>query len=478
MKAKDRNGELVTGDDASQQASTSQRAARKENGKALRKDCPRSSHADAILGEAKRDPLALIEESNQGRVEKLLPIRYTRMAESAFAFFRGTALLQAHDLKGTPTAGITVQCCGDCHLMNFGGFATPERALIFDINDFDETHPGPFEWDVKRLAASFVLAARWLGFDDREARRLVQDLVAAYRTAQAKFAEMSVLETWYARITYEELLHEYANNPKYLRRMQKAVEKATQSTSEHVFQKITTTKDGTPRIVDQPPLLFHSHPDELHMERDALPFLKSYQSTLPMERQALLDRFQLVDTAYKVVGVGSVGTRCYIALFVGCQDDHLFLQVKEARPSVLQGCAGPSPYKNNGERVVIGQRLMQSASDIFLSWSRHHNGHDAYVRQLRDMKVAPDLVGYTPDMLTAYGDLCGKTLARAHAKSGDAAMIAGYLGNGSAFDNAIAQYALAYADQVEKDYDSFKAATRSGRFPVTTTPSELEQAIR
>jgi uncharacterized protein (DUF2252 family) len=454
-----------------------QRAARSLRGKALRKACPRSSHADVILGQPERDPMALIEQSNQGRVEKLLPIRFTRMAESAFAFFRGTAILQAHDLKGTPTAGITVQCCGDCHLMNFGGFATPERALVFDINDFDETHPGPFEWDVKRLAVSFALASRWLGFGNGDARRVLEALLAAYRTMQAEFAEMSVLETWYAHITFDELLHDATNDPKYVKRLKKAVEKATQNTSEHVFHKITTTVDGKPRIVDEPPLLYHADPSEFNVERDVVPFLANYRSTLSYERRALFDRFQLVDGAYKVVGVGSVGTRCYILLFAGAQDDHLFLQVKEARPSVLEGLAGPAPFVNNGERVVSGQRLMQSASDIFLGWSKDPHG-DFYVRQMRDMKLAPNLAGYSPVMLADYASLCGKTLARAHAKSGEAATIAGYLGNGSAFDEAVARYALAYADQVEKDYDQFKAAIRAGRFPIETLPSEIEQAIR
>jgi uncharacterized protein (DUF2252 family) len=454
-----------------------QRASRKSRGKALRKDCPRSSHADVILGQPDRDPMGLIEQSNQGRVEKLLPIRFTRMVESAFAFFRGTAVLQAHDLKGTPSAGVTVQCCGDCHLMNFGGFATPERALVFDINDFDETHPAPFEWDVKRLAVSFVLAGRWLGFDGDDTRQPMRALLAAYRTAQAQFAEMSVLETWYAHITFDELLHDPSNDPKYVKRLKKAVDKARQNTSEHVFHGITTTVDGKPRIVDQPPLLYHADPSDFDMERDVLPFLVNYRSTLSHERQALFDRFQLVDGAYKVVGVGSVGTRCYIVLFAGNQDDHLFLQVKEARPSVLEGVAGPAPFKNNGERVVCGQRLMQSASDIFLGWSQDRHG-DFYVRQMRDMKLAPNLAGYSPAMLADYAGLCGKALARAHAKSGDAATITGYLGNATTFDDALAHYAVAYADQVEKDYDEFKAATRSGRFPIETLPSEIEQAIR
>jgi uncharacterized protein (DUF2252 family) len=450
---------------------------RKLRGKALRKDCPRSSHADVILGQPDRDPMGLIEQSNRGRVEKLLPIRFTRMVESAFAFFRGTAILQAHDLKGTPSAGVTVQCCGDCHLMNFGGFATPERALVFDINDFDETHPAPFEWDVKRLAVSFVLAARWLGFDDDDTRQPLEAVLAAYRTAQAQFAEMSVLDTWYAHITFDEVLHDAANDPKLLKRLQKAVDKAKLNTSEHVFHKITTTVHGKPRIVDEPPLLYHADPSEFDMERDVVPFLENYRGTLSRERQALFDRFEPVDSACKVVGVGSVGTRCYIALFAGNQDDHLFLQVKEARPSVLEGLAGPPPFENNGERVVFGQRLMQSASDIFLGWSRGPHG-DCYVRQLRDMKLAPNLTGYTPSLLTAYAALCGRALARAHAKSGDAAPIAGYLGNGTTFDDAVAHYAMAYADQVEKDYEEFRAATRSGRFPIETLPSEIEQAIR
>jgi uncharacterized protein (DUF2252 family) len=400
------------------------------------------------------------------------------MAESAFAFFRGAANLQAHDLKGTPSTGLTVQCCGDCHLMNFGGFATPERALVFDINDFDETLPGPFEWDVKRLATSFVLAARWLNFSAGDARRAVEAAVAAYRSSLERFAGMTVLETWYARITLDDLLKEYASDPKIVKMLQDSVAKAAQSTTEHVFHKITTVANGKPRIADQPPVLFHPNPSELDMERDVRPFFEGYKSTLAKDRAVLFDRFQIVDGAYKVVGVGSVGTRCFIVLFSGDQDDHLFLQVKEARRSVLEGLAGPSPFANNGERIVTGQRLMQSASDIFLGWSRGMHDRDFYVRQLRDMKIAPDLTGYSPRILAGYGRLCGRTLARAHAKAGDAATIAGYLGTTSVFDEAIADYALAYADQVERDYESFRNAIRAGRFPIETLPSETEQAIR
>jgi uncharacterized protein (DUF2252 family) len=454
------------------------RADRKLQGKALRKTCPRSSHAGAILGQGERDALALIEESDKDRVERLLPIRFTRMAESPFAFFRGSAIVQAHDLKGTPSTGLTVQCCGDCHLMNFGGFATPERELVFDINDFDETLPGPFEWDVKRLATSFILAARWLNFGKGDARRAAESVVAAYRTALARFAEMSVLETWYAKVSIEDAYAEYAGDPAALKQFRKTVEKAVQDTTEHVFHKITTAENGKPRIADQQPLLFHPDPSELDMERDVRPFFESYRATLSPDREALFDRFRVVDVAYKVVGVGSVGTRCFIALFCGDQDDHLFLQVKEAEASVLEGLAGPCSFANHGERVVVGQRLMQSASDIFLGWTRGMHNRDFYVRQLRDMKIHSNLTGYTPRTLDAYAHLCGRALARGHAKSGDAASISGYLGATDVFDEAIAEYALAYADQVEKDYEFFRAATRAGRFPITTVPSEIEQAIR
>jgi uncharacterized protein (DUF2252 family) len=458
--------------------SAHQRESRRLQGKELRQKCPRSSHGRVILGQTQRDPLALLEESDQGRVEELLPIRFTRMVESPFAFFRGSAVLQAHDLQGTPAAGITVQCCGDCHLMNFGGFATPERALAFDINDFDETHPGPFEWDVKRLATSFVLAARWRGFGKADVKQAVRKAVAAYREAQLRYAEMSVLDTWYAKIAFDQLLKDAANDPTIAKKMQKDVAKASLNTAEHIFHKITTVNDGKPRITDQPPLLYHGDSSESAIEPIVIRFFQDYRDTLAADRQVLFDRYQFVDVAHKVVGVGSVGTRCYVVLFVDWQDEHLFLQVKEARPSVLEGRACEVQYPNQGERVVNGQRLMQSASDIFLGWSRGPHGRDFYVRQLRDMKLSADLTTYTPRLLTAYADLCGQTLARAHAKAGDATMIAGYLGSNDRFDEAILGYALAYADQVEKDYESFKEAARAGRFPIETVPSETEQAIR
>jgi uncharacterized protein (DUF2252 family) len=362
--------------------------------------------------------------------------------------------------------------------MNFGGFATPERTLAFDINDFDETHPGPFEWDVKRLATSLVLAARWLGFGKADAKRTVQMAAGAYREAQLRYAEKSVLDTWYAKITFDQLLKELAKDPTIAKKMQKDVAKAAQNTSEHVFHKITTVADGKPRITDQPPRLYHGDSSETAIEPIVTKFFQEYRDTLPADRRVLFDRYQFVDVAHKVVGVGSVGTRCYVVLFVDWQDDHLLLQVKEARISVLEGRACRAQFANQGERVVTGQRLMQASSDIFLGWTQGPHGRDFYVRQLRDMKLTADLTSYTPRLLAAYADLCGQTLARAHAKAGDATMIAGYLGANDRFDEAIQAYALAYADQVEKDYESFKGAVRMGRFPIETLPSETEQAIR
>jgi uncharacterized protein (DUF2252 family) len=459
-------------------AAIGQREPRRRHGRELRKNCPRSSHSQKVLGQTERDPLALLEESSHDRVAALLPIRYSRMIESPFAFFRGTAILQAYDLFGTPTAGITVQCCGDCHLMNFGGFATPERTLVFDINDLDETLPGPFEWDIKRLATSFVLAARSLRFGNGVAKRAVQAAVRGYREAQARFAEMSELEIWYFKITFSDLLKEAANNAALVSEIKKDVEKASQSTSEHVFHKITKVVDGKARIADQPPLLFHDDSSQSDMEAMVGQLFADYRATLPSDRQALFDRYRFVDVAYKVVGVGSVGTRCYVALFEDRQDAYLFLQVKEARSSVLEERVGPTRPANHGERVVTGQRLMQSASDIFLGWTRGPGGRDYYVRQLRDMKLAPTLTTFTPEILLAYGQLCGEALARGHAKSGDATLIAGYLGSGTAFDEAIRDYALAYADQVEKDYDAFQGAVRAGRFPIQTAVSKTGSAIR
>jgi len=451
---------------------------RHEAGKALREKCPRISHRDVALGQGERDIVKLIEASNKDRLENLIPVRHGRMVQSAFAYFRGTALIQAHDLKGTPNSGIIVHSCGDCHLMNFGGFATPERNIVFDINDFDETLPAPFEWDLKRLAASFVIAARWRGFRDDQAREMAVQTAASYRESMRRRANTGVLEAWYSRITLADvraLVAKVGDRVDVSGRVKKKLAEARKQTHEQVFHKLTTPSKGLPRIVDQPPLIYHSN---LLNEREFAVLLEQYRETLAEERRILFDRFKLVDLAIKVVGVGSVGTRCAVALFLAAPDDPLFLQFKEARPSVLERYTGHSRVPHNGQRVVVGQRLMQSASDIFLGWCRGPRGRDAYVRQLRDMKVSADIETQPPKIMHAYATLCGLTLARAHDKAGDAAMIAGYLGSSDQFDEAIGDYAVAYADEVERDYRTFVRAVRSGRLKTDVSPSRLETALR
>ncbi|MGO9604307.1 MAG: DUF2252 domain-containing protein [Candidatus Binataceae bacterium] len=451
---------------------------RYEAGKSLRQKCPRLSHGKVVLGQGrKRDVVALIQASNQGRLENLIPIRHGRMLTSPFAYFRGTALVQAHDLAGTPTSGLNVHACGDCHLMNFGGFATPERNLVFDINDFDETLPAPFEWDIKRLAASFVLAARWRRFRADQARDMAVGVVVAYRESMRKRAGTGVLEGWYSRLTFDDLRKLAGDDADLIGRVRRKVAEARKQTHENVFNRLTAPRRGLPRIVNQPPLLFHVDKRELN-ERVIAPTLKRYRETLAEERRILFDRFKFVDIAIKVVGVGSVGTRCFVALFMAAPDDPLFLQIKEARRSVLESYTGHSRVAHNGQRVVIGQRLMQSASDIFLGWTRGPGGRDFYIRQLRDMKIAPDVDSQTPRAMRAYAMLCGLALARAHDKAGDAAMIAGYLGRVDHFDQAIGDYAVAYADQVERDYATFVKAVRDGRLKSDLSASQLAIALR
>ena len=453
----------------------SHRVARQSEGRSLRAKCPRSSHSKTASSRSGRDPLSLVEKSTKGRVTHLLPIRFTRMLESPFAFFRGTAVIQAHDLKNTPSAGIIVQSCGDCHLANFGAFASPERTLIFDINDFDETLPAPFEWDVKRLASSFVLASRWRNFGKKEGHRTSRAVIKAYREQMATFAEMHTLDVWYAHVAVGDLIDRFGSDPELEERLDQAVQTAHRHTSEAGLHKMTRDVRGRrPRIMDQPPLIYHLDPSKFDLKKDIVPFFEVYRATLSLDRQVLFDRFQLVDAAFKVVGVGSVGTHCYVTLWMTDVGDPLFLQVKEALPSVLEGVAGSSHYGNNGERVVIGQRVMQSSSDIFLGWARGPRGNDFYVRQLRDQKSSIDLATASERGLVAYAIACGQTLARAHAKSGTASEISGYLGSGSNFDDAITDYAEAYADQVEKDYNAFHVAVRAGRFPTEASSSEIK----
>jgi len=451
-------------------------AERVARGKAARKEVPRAGHALFEPLSTRADPVELLERQARTRVPELVPIRYGRMLVSPFTFYRGAAMIMAHDLAATPRSGLTVQCCGDAHLSNFGVFASPERALVFDVNDFDETLPGPWEWDVKRLAVSMLIAARDNGFRAKEQERVVLDSVARYRTAMAEFAGMKNLEVWYARLDVASALQEYGPQfkPKMVKRTEKAVAKARTKDSLTAFSKLTHVVDGTPRIVDESPLIVPiDQLDEGH-ERgemfDALhTLLRGYRESLEFDRRVLLEGFDLTDLARKVVGVGSVGTRAWIALMLGRDgQDPLFLQMKEAEASVLEEFLGPSGFSNHGQRVVVGQRLMQAASDIFLGWLHVESGlddnpRDFYVRQLKDWKGSAEIEQMVPDGMAAYGQLCGWTLARAHARSGDRIAIAAYLGTGDSFDRAILEFSKAYADQNERDYIELTEAVNSGK---------------
>jgi uncharacterized protein (DUF2252 family) len=434
---------------------------RRLEGKALREKIPRESHAEFEMASNRTDPVKVIKKSSEGRLQHLIPIRYGRMSKSVFAFYRGTASLMAMDLATTPTSTIRVQACGDCHLSNFGLFATPERNLIFDINDFDETLPAPFEWDVKRLATSFYVGGMDIDFSEKDCKTAVRSCVRAYREAIAKFSTMKVLDVWYARYDAETLIKS-APNAEIKQKRERILEKARASISEYVFPKITQVHDGGRLIVDQVPLVYHPPPEE-KVPENILDAFDMYRETLPYERRILLDRYDIEDIAYKVVGVGSVGTRCGVMLLMAEDDDPLLLQIKEARPSVLAPYAGKSEFDHQGERIVVGQRLMQSASDMMLGWATGTKSKlHFYVRQLRDMKFSPDLSTATPLQLFFYAELCGWTLARAHARSGDASMLYGYMGKSDVFDRAIGTFAELYAEQTERDCELFLDAIESG----------------
>ncbi len=438
------------------------RAERLALGKALRAQVPRESQGDFHVPHKGRDPVAILEATSRGRLQELVPIRYGRMARSPFTFLRGSAALMAHDLGQTPATGIRVQACGDCHLLNFGAFATPERRLVFDLNDFDETLPAPWEWDVKRLVASFVVAARDLRLSDDDGHGAVIACVNAYREHLRKCSRKRPLEIWYQHLDLDTVIR-MAPDASARKFRQQIADRARERVIENLFPKITTEVDGRHRIVDQPPVLMHvAEPD---FEARVLEGLADYRASLPDERRVLLDRYRLEDVALKVVGIGSVGTRCYIGLLFSEDGHPLILQFKEALPSVLAAHAGSSAYDNQGQRVVVGQRLMQSSSDIFLGWvrGRGRSGYDFYVRQLRDMKMSVPMDGLSAVQLVRYARLCGWTLARAHAKSGDAATISGYLGKSDVFDQAMARFALAYADQTRQDHAALVKAIRSGR---------------
>ena len=458
-----------------------ERAAR---GKRARADSPRSAHAAWAPAADRPDPIELLAEQATHRVAELVPIRHGRMLASPFAFFRGAALIMAADLAPTPNAGITVQLCGDAHLSNFGVFGTPERQLVFDVNDFDETLPGPWEWDVKRLAASFEVAGRDQGFAPGDRRTIVGAAVAAYRGQMRQAAAMRTLDAWYDHVAADAIVEELRAEERAkrlrkqdLRAVERGLAKARTRDSVRVFAKRTTTADGALRIVADPPLVMPIEdlivPGSAweHSERMIKGMLSSYVRTLAHDRHPV-EQFRYVHAARKVVGVGSVGTRCYLVLLVGRDDDDpLFLQMKEAQPSVLERFLGPSPYKNNGERVVVGQRLMQAASDIFLGWERITDFEgitsDYYLRQFHDWKGGVDVEMMDVEGSAGYARLCGATLARAHARWGDRIAIASYLGKSDTFDQAIADFAASYADQNQRDYESLVAAVESGRLQAT-----------
>jgi len=440
------------------------RDARYAAGKALRDRVPREKHGEWKAPRNRHDPVDLVIASSKGRIPELVPIRYGRMSVSPFTFYRGTALNMAADLAGTPVTGIRTQVCGDCHLMNFGGFATPERRVIFDINDFDETLPGPWEWDVKRLAASFVHAARSNGFSAANQREAAMACVRSYRERIAEYSKMRAVDVWYARIDMDAVLASLSDVATAARLRKRIAKAAAQTTVESDFPKMVEGSGGRFVIKDNAPLIYHDQSINLSSDRDnILNAFATYRATLPDDRRELLDRYTPVDFALKVVGVGSVGTFCSVMLLMAEDNDPLFLQVKESRASVMEPYVGKTIYPNHGQRVVVGQRLMQSASDIFLGWTQGKQGRQFYLRQLRDMKMKPLVEVFNRATMLDYAALCGWTVARAHARSGDAAMIAGYIGKRDIFDRAIARFSLSYADQAERDHATFMDAIRKGR---------------
>jgi uncharacterized protein (DUF2252 family) len=464
------------GDTGAGPLSPEERAA---GGKAARAKAPLEAHSDFQTGK-ERDPVALLLSQAETRVPELVPIRHGRMLVSPFAFYRGAALVMAADLDATPTTGLQTQLCGDAHLSNFGAYASPERRLVFDINDFDETLPGPFEWDVKRLAASFVVAGRENGFRKKQARKVTLAAVESYRTAMKDFAAQPILPVWYAHLNVEEAVAEYKStltarklkeHKVRIKATESALAKAHTRDSLQAITKLTTVVDGKRQIISDPPLIVRLE-DMIDMDADVVrgrlgTLFASYRNTLPPDRRRLLNHFVQVDVAHKVVGVGSVGTRAWILLLEGGgEGEALLLQAKQAGPSVLAAYAGESEYRNQGERVVAGQHLMQASSDIFLGWLRARPGgryEDYYLRQLRDWKLSAVIEDMIPPGMEQYARWCGWTLARAHARAGDRVAIAAYLGNSTKFDNAIADFAETYADQNERDHAALAAAVADGR---------------
>lgn len=439
---------------------------RRADGRARRANTPRSSHAGWRAPADRPDPISLLEARHADRVPELVPIRVGRMMVSPFTFLRGAAEVMTHDLASTPVSGIDVQLCGDAHVMNFGLFATPERHLVFDVNDFDETLPGPWEWDVKRLAASMDVACRTFGFDEPVRHDAVRAIVRSYRSHVARLAACSPLDCWYEQVDVDVVLElAQPGDPATVAAARQAIRKARHHTSITALPKITEVVDGHRRIVDDPPLIQHVE----HVESISRQMMSGYLASLAPERRALLQRYHVVDVARKVVGVGSVGTHCAVMLLMDHDDGTpVFLQMKEAERSVLEEHTRPSEYPHHGQRVVCGQRMVQASSDVFLGWTHGRADRDYYVRQLRDMKGSVPLEMLTAEGLTGYGELCGWALGRAHARSGDAVAIAAYLGGGDQFVEAIVEFAHDYADQTERDHAALVRAVGEGRLEAVT----------
>ncbi|MEG0987013.1 MAG: DUF2252 domain-containing protein [Clostridia bacterium] len=443
-------------------------------GRAKRTEVPRSSHATWKAAPDRPSPVALLKEQAKARDQSLVPLRYERMGISPFTFYRGGALIMASDLATTPNIGLTVQLCGDAHIANFGGFASPERRLVFDINDFDETLPGPWEWDIKRLATSVEICGRNRGFKKNERKNVVRETVKSYREAMISFARMRNLDVWYAHLDVEDQLHELTAgaSKKKVKNVRRGLDKTYQKTSEKAFMKLIEVADGKLRIISDPPVIVPlsellSGVDAALTKQVILDLLTRYEKSLPFDRRCLVDQFSYIDAARKVVGVGSVGTQAWIIALCGQDEtDPLVLQIKEAQPSVLERFVGKSEFENHGRRVVEGQRLMQASSDVMLGWAHGTDAdgieRDFYVRQLWDWKGSADLETISLPDLTTTAAMCGWTLARAHARSGNRIAIASYLGAGDAFDRAIADFAYAYADQNQADFDEFVRTREAG----------------
>jgi uncharacterized protein (DUF2252 family) len=433
---------------------------RREKGRAQREQTPRMAHAEWTRP-ANRDMLALLAASNKGRTPELVPIRHGRMLSSPFAFYRGAPAVMAFDLAHTPSSGIVAQLCGDCHISNFGMFASPERNLVFDLNDFDETLPGPFEWDVKRTAASIVVAARQAGLSNKDAKEAVRQSIQLYREKINELAEARHLDVWYSS-TEANTMMELVDKG-YRKAVQTKLARVQHKDRLEAMSKLTEVVNGKRRLIHTPPLIVRLDKSEAHIRDWLVNLYQGYFESLEDSRKRLLSRYRFVDVAHKVVGVGSVGTRCFITYWEGVDDsDPLFLQVKQANTSLLEPYLGCSEYKQPGQRVITGQRLMQATNDIFLGYSRS-DGRDYFARQLYDMKGSVALEGLPAKYLPRYAALCGSVLARAHARTGDPAQIAGYLGKSDAFDEALMEFAVRYADQNDADYAAFKLAAKEGR---------------